>query len=80
MYRNPLQEANNRLIKILLPVVKMIAAVEETAGPGVLGVLDPSYRTASPANVVWETETEGRVRYYICKEGTSSRESCCHVH
>ena len=72
MYRNPLQEANNRLVKILLQVVKTIAAVEETAGPDVLGVLDPSYRVTSPANVLWETETEGRVQYYICKEGTSS--------
>ncbi|XP_072506620.1 A-kinase anchor protein 9-like [Notamacropus eugenii] len=74
--RNPLQEANNRLVKILLQVVKTIAAVEETAGPDVLGVLDPSYRVTSPANVLWETETEGRVQYYICKE-EEPLVSCC---
>ncbi|XP_027703644.1 A-kinase anchor protein 9 isoform X3 [Vombatus ursinus] len=57
--RYALQKANNRLLKILLEVVKTIAAVEETIGRHVLGILDRSNKGQSSANIVWKSEAEG---------------------
>ncbi|XP_036615019.1 A-kinase anchor protein 9 [Trichosurus vulpecula] len=66
--RYALQKANNRLLKILLEVVKTIAAVEETIGRHVLGILDRSNKGQSSANIVWKSESEGTVKSCIHEE------------
>ncbi|XP_043823210.1 A-kinase anchor protein 9 isoform X2 [Dromiciops gliroides] len=66
--RYALQKANNRLLKILLEVVKTIAAVEETIGRHVLGILDRSNKVQSSANIVWKSESEGTVKSCIREE------------
>ncbi|XP_039382279.1 A-kinase anchor protein 9 isoform X3 [Mauremys reevesii] len=61
--RNTLQKANNRLLKILLEVVKTTVAVEETIGLHVLGLLDrPGKEPASSKTVLWEAEAEQSVK------------------
>uniref|UniRef100_G3X3J7 A-kinase anchoring protein 9 n=1 Tax=Sarcophilus harrisii TaxID=9305 RepID=G3X3J7_SARHA len=66
--RYALQKANNRLLKILLEVVKTIAAVEETIGRHVLGILDRSSKGQSSTNIVWKSEPEGTVKSCIHEE------------
>ncbi|XP_074128347.1 A-kinase anchor protein 9 isoform X2 [Sminthopsis crassicaudata] len=66
--RYALQKANNRLLKILLEVVKTIAAVEETIGRHVLGILDRSNKGQSSTNIVWKSEPEGTVKSCIHEE------------
>ncbi|XP_048195948.1 A-kinase anchor protein 9 isoform X2 [Perognathus longimembris pacificus] len=56
--RYALQKANNRLLKILLEVVKTTAAVEETIGRHVLGILDRSSKGQSSTNLIWRSEAE----------------------
>ncbi|XP_063098985.1 A-kinase anchor protein 9 isoform X4 [Cavia porcellus] len=59
--RYALQKANNRLLKILLEVVKTTAAAEETIGRHVLGILDRSCKGQSCSNLVWRSEAEASV-------------------
>ncbi|XP_068942270.1 A-kinase anchor protein 9 isoform X3 [Petaurus breviceps papuanus] len=66
--RYALQKANNRLLKILLEVVKTIAAVEETIGRHVLGILDRSNKGQSSANIIWKSESEGTGKPCIREE------------
>uniref|UniRef100_A0A5F8G920 A-kinase anchoring protein 9 n=1 Tax=Monodelphis domestica TaxID=13616 RepID=A0A5F8G920_MONDO len=68
--RYALQKANNRLLKILLEVVKTIAAVEETIGRHVLGILDRSNKGQSSTNIIWKSESEGTVKSCIHEEDT----------
>ncbi|XP_048366810.1 A-kinase anchor protein 9 isoform X3 [Sphaerodactylus townsendi] len=57
--RHGLQKANNRLLKILLEVVKTIVAVEETIGFHVVGLLDRSSKyQLSCKSLSWEAKTE----------------------
>ncbi|XP_043365266.1 A-kinase anchor protein 9 isoform X16 [Dermochelys coriacea] len=61
--RHTLQKANNRLLKILLEVVKTTVAVEETIGLHVLGLLDrPGKDPPSSKTVLWESEAEQSVK------------------
>uniref|UniRef100_A0A8C0IWP2 A-kinase anchoring protein 9 n=1 Tax=Chelonoidis abingdonii TaxID=106734 RepID=A0A8C0IWP2_CHEAB len=58
-----LQKANNRLLKILLEVVKTTVAVEETIGLHVLGLLDrPGKDPPSSKTVLWEAEAGQSVK------------------
>ncbi|KAM8770248.1 A-kinase anchor protein 9 isoform 3-T3 [Rhynchonycteris naso] len=65
-----LQKANNRLLKILLEVVKTTAAVEETIGRHVLGILDRSSKGPSSATLIWRSETEAPVKSRVHEEHT----------
>ncbi|XP_070280325.1 A-kinase anchor protein 9 isoform X3 [Myotis yumanensis] len=65
-----LQKANNRLLKILLEVVKTTAAVEETIGRHVLGILDRSSKGQSPANLIWRSEAEAPIKSRVHEEHT----------
>uniref|UniRef100_A0A8C3IAC8 A-kinase anchoring protein 9 n=1 Tax=Chrysemys picta bellii TaxID=8478 RepID=A0A8C3IAC8_CHRPI len=61
--QHTLQKANNRLLKILLEVVKTTVAVEETIGLHVLGLLDrPGKDPLSSKTVLWEVEAEQSVK------------------
>lgn len=68
LYRFALQKANNRLLKILLEVVKTTAAVEETIGRHVLGILDRSSKVQSSASLIWRSEGEAPVKSCIHEE------------
>ncbi|KAK1334914.1 hypothetical protein QTO34_004486 [Cnephaeus nilssonii] len=68
--RYALQKANNRLLKILLEVVKTTAAVEETIGRHVLGILDRSSKGQSPANLIWRSEAEAPIKSCVHEEHT----------
>uniref|UniRef100_A0A8C2YLK1 A-kinase anchoring protein 9 n=1 Tax=Chinchilla lanigera TaxID=34839 RepID=A0A8C2YLK1_CHILA len=68
--RYALQKANNRLLKILLEVVKTTAAVEETIGRHVLGILDRSCKVQSSSNLVWRSEAEASVKSCVPEEHT----------
>ncbi|VCW83986.1 unnamed protein product [Gulo gulo] len=65
-----LQKANNRLLKILLEVVKTTAAVEETIGRHVLGILDRSSKVQSSASLIWRSEAEAPIKSCIHEEHT----------
>ncbi|XP_058534282.1 A-kinase anchor protein 9 isoform X3 [Ochotona princeps] len=66
--RYALQKANNRLLKILLEVVKTTAAVEETIGRHVLGILDRSSKIQSSASLMWRSEAEASVKSCVHEE------------
>ncbi|VFV40159.1 a kinase anchor protein isoform [Lynx pardinus] len=68
--RFALQKANNRLLKILLEVVKTTAAVEETIGRHVLGILDRSSKVQSSASLIWRSEGEAPIKSCIHEEHT----------
>ncbi|XP_072620351.1 A-kinase anchor protein 9 isoform X9 [Vulpes vulpes] len=68
--RFALQKANNRLLKILLEVVKTTAAVEETIGRHVLGILDRSSKVPSSASLIWRSEAETPIKSCIHEEHT----------
>ncbi|XP_008046810.1 A-kinase anchor protein 9 isoform X2 [Carlito syrichta] len=68
--RYALQKANNRLLKILLEVVKTTAAVEETIGRHVLGILDRSSKGQSPASLIWRSEAEASSNLCVHEEHT----------
>ncbi|XP_057360482.1 A-kinase anchor protein 9 isoform X6 [Manis pentadactyla] len=65
-----LQKANNKLLKILLEVVKTTAAVEETIGRHVLGILDRSSKGQSSASLIWRSEAEAPVKSRVLEEHT----------
>nr|XP_034985615.1 A-kinase anchor protein 9 isoform X9 [Zootoca vivipara] len=65
--RCALQKANNRLLKILLEVVKTTVAVEETIGRHVVGLLDRSSKCQLPfKSLAWETRAEDSTKPGIC--------------
>nr|KAF6417802.1 A-kinase anchoring protein 9 [Rousettus aegyptiacus] len=66
--RYALQKANNRLLKILLEVVKTTAAVEETIGRHVLGILDRSSKGQSSASLIWRPEAEAPIQSCVHEE------------
>nr|XP_045015851.1 A-kinase anchor protein 9 isoform X3 [Jaculus jaculus] len=66
--RYALQKANNRLLKILLEVVKTTAAVEETIGRHVLGILDRSSKGQSVISLSWRSEAEASVKPCVQEE------------
>uniref|UniRef100_A0A8C9DL03 A-kinase anchoring protein 9 n=1 Tax=Prolemur simus TaxID=1328070 RepID=A0A8C9DL03_PROSS len=68
--RYALQKANNRLLKILLEVVKTTAAVEETIGRHVLGILDRSSKGQSSVSLIWRSEAEPSVKSGVHEEHT----------
>ncbi|XP_006891556.1 PREDICTED: A-kinase anchor protein 9 [Elephantulus edwardii] len=68
--RYALQKANNRLLKILLEVVKTTAAVEETIGRHVLGILDRSSKGQSSTSLIWRSEAETPIKSCVHEEHT----------
>ncbi|XP_077896565.1 A-kinase anchor protein 9 isoform X4 [Ictidomys tridecemlineatus] len=66
--RFALQKTNNRLLKILLEVVKTTIAVEETIGRHVLGILDRSSKGQSSVSLIWRSESEASVKSAIQEE------------
>nr|XP_051708702.1 A-kinase anchor protein 9 isoform X3 [Oryctolagus cuniculus] len=63
-----LQKANNRLLKILLEVVKTTAAVEETIGRHVLGILDRSSKVQPSGSLIWRSEAEASGKSCVHEE------------
>uniref|UniRef100_A0A8C3K4D7 A-kinase anchoring protein 9 n=1 Tax=Calidris pygmaea TaxID=425635 RepID=A0A8C3K4D7_9CHAR len=59
--RHALQKANEKLMKILLEVVKTTVAMEETIGHHVLGLLDRTGKVQPSKPAGWDTETEESV-------------------
>ncbi|NXP75549.1 AKAP9 protein, partial [Ramphastos sulfuratus] len=60
--RHVFQKANEKLMKILLEVVKTTVAMEETIGRHVLGLLERSGKVQPSKPVGWDTETEEPVK------------------
>ncbi|NXG40558.1 AKAP9 protein, partial [Psilopogon haemacephalus] len=60
--RHAFQKANEKLMKILLEVVKTTVAMEETIGCHVLGLLDRSGKVQPSKAAGWDTETEEPVK------------------
>ncbi|XP_006503587.1 A-kinase anchor protein 9 isoform X11 [Mus musculus] len=56
--RYALKKANNRLLKILLEVVKTTSAAEETIGRHVLGILDRSSKGQTASSLLWRSEAD----------------------
>ncbi|XP_013818575.2 PREDICTED: A-kinase anchor protein 9 isoform X3 [Capra hircus] len=68
--RYALQKANDRLLKILLEVVKTTAAVEETVGRHVLGILDRSSKGQASAGLIRRSEAEPPIKSCVHEEQT----------
>ncbi|XP_009986018.1 PREDICTED: A-kinase anchor protein 9-like, partial [Tauraco erythrolophus] len=60
--RHVFQKANEKLMKILLEVVKTTVAMEETIGRHVLGLLDRTGKVQPSKIAGWDTETEESVK------------------
>ncbi|NWH79108.1 AKAP9 protein, partial [Piaya cayana] len=60
--RHVLQKANEKLVKIILEVVKTTVAMEETIGHHVLGLLDRTGKVQPSKPTGWDTETEESVK------------------
>ncbi|NXH72670.1 AKAP9 protein, partial [Hydrobates tethys] len=76
--RHVFQKANEKLMKILLEVVKTTVAMEETIGRHVLGLLDRSGKVPSSKPAGWDTETEELVK--PCIRVGYEKESCSSYH
>ncbi|XP_066053820.1 A-kinase anchor protein 9 isoform X3 [Chamaea fasciata] len=63
--RHVFQKANEKLMKILLEVVKTTVAMEETIGQHVLGLLDRSGKVQASKQAGWDTETEESIKSCI---------------
>uniref|UniRef100_A0A8C8BET6 A-kinase anchoring protein 9 n=1 Tax=Otus sunia TaxID=257818 RepID=A0A8C8BET6_9STRI len=75
--RRVFQKANEKLMKILLEVVKTTVAMEETIGRHVLGLLDRSGKVQPSKPSGWDTETEDS----LCEKVTIVfPESCSSYH
>uniref|UniRef100_A0A8C4VB26 A-kinase anchoring protein 9 n=1 Tax=Falco tinnunculus TaxID=100819 RepID=A0A8C4VB26_FALTI len=73
------QKANEKLMKILLEVVKTTMAMEETIGRHVLGLLDRSGKVQPSKPPGWDTETEDAES--LCEKVTAVfPESCSSYH
>uniref|UniRef100_A0A8V5H0R1 Uncharacterized protein n=1 Tax=Melopsittacus undulatus TaxID=13146 RepID=A0A8V5H0R1_MELUD len=82
--RHVFQKANEKLMKILLEVVKTTVAMEETIGRHVLGLLDRSGKGQPSKPAGWGTETEESVKPCISvgyeKDNRCFSESCSSYH
>ncbi|NWR17742.1 AKAP9 protein, partial [Emberiza fucata] len=76
--RHVFQKANEKLMKILLEVVKTTAAMEETIGQHVLGLLDRSGKVQASKQAAWDTETEESIK--PCIRVGYEKESCSLYH
>ncbi|NWY72471.1 AKAP9 protein, partial [Erithacus rubecula] len=76
--RHVFQKANEKLMKILLEVVKTTVAMEETIGQHVLGLLDRSGKVQASKQAGWDTETEESVK--PCIRVGYEKESCSLYH
>ncbi|XP_061853134.1 A-kinase anchor protein 9 isoform X9 [Colius striatus] len=76
--RHGFQKANEKLVKILLEVVKTTVAMEETIGCHVLGLLDRSGKDQLSKSSGWDTETEESVK--PCIHVGYEKESCSSYH
>ncbi|XP_014731091.1 PREDICTED: A-kinase anchor protein 9 isoform X2 [Sturnus vulgaris] len=72
--RHVFQKANEKLMKILLEVVKTTVAMEETIGQHVLGLLDRSGKVQASKQAGWDTETEESIK--PCIRVGYEKESC----
>uniref|UniRef100_A0A8C6IZE5 Uncharacterized protein n=1 Tax=Melopsittacus undulatus TaxID=13146 RepID=A0A8C6IZE5_MELUD len=78
--RHVFQKANEKLMKILLEVVKTTVAMEETIGRHVLGLLDRSGKGQPSKPAGWGTETEESVKPCISVGYEKGNESCSSYH
>ncbi|NWR30299.1 AKAP9 protein, partial [Tachuris rubrigastra] len=76
--RHVFQKANEKLMKILLEVVKTTVAMEETIGQHVLGLLDRSGKVQPSKPTGWDTETEESIK--PCIRVGYEKESCSPYH
>ncbi|NXD82105.1 AKAP9 protein, partial [Halcyon senegalensis] len=76
--RHVFQKANEKLMKILLEVVKTTAAMEETIGRHVLGLLDRPGKVQSSKSTGWDTEAEELAK--PCIRVGYEQESCSSYH
>ncbi|NXA98442.1 AKAP9 protein, partial [Melanocharis versteri] len=76
--RHVFQKANEKLMKILLEVVKTTVAMEETIGQHVLGLLDRSGKVQTSKQAGWDTETEESIK--PCIRVGYEKESCSLYH
>ncbi|XP_037981116.1 A-kinase anchor protein 9 isoform X3 [Motacilla alba alba] len=76
--RHVFQKANEKLMKILLEVVKTTVAMEETIGQHVLGLLDRSGKVQASKQAGWDTETEESIK--PCIRVGYEKESCSLYH
>ncbi|XP_009884501.1 PREDICTED: A-kinase anchor protein 9-like [Charadrius vociferus] len=76
--RHVFQKANEKLMKILLEVVKTTVAMEETIGRHVLGLLDRAGKVQPSKPAGWDTETEESVK--PCIRVGYEKESCSSYH
>ncbi|KAM6101395.1 A-kinase anchor protein 9 isoform 4-T4 [Theristicus caerulescens] len=76
--RHVFQKANEKLMKILLEVVKTTVAMEETIGRHVLGLLDRSGKVQPSKPAGWDAETEESVK--PCIRVGYEKESCSSYH
>ncbi|NXN56599.1 AKAP9 protein, partial [Rynchops niger] len=76
--RHVFQKANEKLMKILLEVVKTTVAMEETIGRHVLGLLDRTGKVQPCKPAGWDTETEESVK--PCIRVGYEKESCSSYH
>ncbi|NWR88311.1 AKAP9 protein, partial [Furnarius figulus] len=76
--RHVFQKANEKLMKILLEVVKTTVAMEETIGQHVLGLLDRSGKAQPSKPAGWDTETEESVK--PCIRVGYEKEPCSSYH
>ncbi|XP_072710388.1 A-kinase anchor protein 9 isoform X1 [Ciconia boyciana] len=76
--RHVFQKANEKLMKILLEVVKTTVAMEETIGRHVLGLLDRSGKVQPAKPAGWDTEAEESVK--PCIHVGYEKESCSSYH
>ncbi|XP_009999868.1 PREDICTED: A-kinase anchor protein 9 [Chaetura pelagica] len=76
--RHVFQKANEKLMKILLEVVKTTVAMEETIGCHVLGLLDQSGKVQPSKPAGWDTEAEESVK--PCIRVGYEKESCASYH
>ncbi|XP_075602320.1 A-kinase anchor protein 9 isoform X1 [Balearica regulorum gibbericeps] len=76
--RHVFQKANEKLMKILLEVVKTTVAMEETIGHHVLGLLDRSGKVQPSKPAGWDTEAEESVK--PCIRVGYEKESCSSYH
>ncbi|NWV49238.1 AKAP9 protein, partial [Daphoenositta chrysoptera] len=76
--RHVFQKANEKLMKILLEVVKTTVAMEETIGQHVLGLLDRSGKVRPSKQAGWDTEAEESMK--PCIRVGYEKESCSSYH
>ncbi|NXE32623.1 AKAP9 protein, partial [Ptilorrhoa leucosticta] len=76
--RHVFQKANEKLVKILLEVVKTTVAMEETIGQHVLGLLDRSGKVQPSKQAGWDTEAEESMK--PCIRVGYEKESCSSYH